>query len=316
MVTFPRLSLPLIPAVALPTSKNQLVKLGKRLAARDPAPGDEELYVAFLDAYDQVQTALVTVLRSVQWPVALPELTIVGRTKTLDTLVDKLRREHGIQLPNVRDVAGVRIVGELTLLQQTVLGSLLHGAYGGELIDRRARPTAGYRALHLACTVGGLPVEIQIRTQLQHLWAEVFERLADHWGRQVRYGGAPDHPADDVPVSFEGVPFDLRVQTIVSLQELSVTSLAEVERQLNEAQAVEAASVAPEQSGVWERVVRERLEQKNNPAAIRAAHEQLAARLEVIHGVRRRAEEMLLDLVTALDRNGPPDVDAGIVEKS
>jgi len=40
-----------------------------------------------------------------------------------------------------------------------------------------------------------LPVEVQGRTELQHRWAQVYERLAD-WlgGRSIRYGGAPERP--------------------------------------------------------------------------------------------------------------------------
>lgn len=33
-----------------------------------------------------------------------------------------------------------------------------------------------------------------MRTSQQHLWAEVVERLADHWGRQIRYGAGPEDP--------------------------------------------------------------------------------------------------------------------------
>jgi len=36
-----------------------------------------------------------------------------------------------------------------------------------------------------------MPVEVQFRTELQDLWAEVFERLGDAWGREIRYGGSP-----------------------------------------------------------------------------------------------------------------------------
>ncbi len=35
---------------------------------------------------------------------------------------------------------------------------------------------------------------MQIRTTLQHMWAEVVERLADMWGRQIRYGQPPSEP--------------------------------------------------------------------------------------------------------------------------
>lgn len=55
-------------------------------------------------------------------------------------------------------------------------------------VDRRADPRSGYRAVHLIVHVDDVPVEIQVRTELQHEWAEFFEKLADHLGRGIRYG--------------------------------------------------------------------------------------------------------------------------------
>jgi hypothetical protein len=37
-------------------------------------------------------------------------------------------------------------------------------------------------------------VEIQIRTYLQHRWAEIVEALERLWGRQIRYGDPPTNP--------------------------------------------------------------------------------------------------------------------------
>ena len=37
----------------------------------------------------------------------------------------------------------------------------------------------------------GHPIEVQVRTEWQHLWAEWFERLADQYGRGIRYGDPP-----------------------------------------------------------------------------------------------------------------------------
>ena len=36
---------------------------------------------------------------------------------------------------------------------------------------------------------GKLPIEIQVRTRLQHLWAEISEKFADELGIEVKYGG-------------------------------------------------------------------------------------------------------------------------------
>ena len=35
---------------------------------------------------------------------------------------------------------------------------------------------------------------MQIRTELQDLWAQVMEALADRWGNQIKYGGLPNDP--------------------------------------------------------------------------------------------------------------------------
>jgi ppGpp synthetase/RelA/SpoT-type nucleotidyltranferase len=44
-------------------------------------------------------------------------------------------------------------------------------------------------AFHDSCYV-----EIQLRTGLQDLWAQVFERFSDIAGRGIRYGDVPDNP--------------------------------------------------------------------------------------------------------------------------
>jgi len=60
--------------------------------------------------------------------------------------------------------------------------------------DRRLEPNHGYRAVHLIVEVENYPVEIQVRTALQHSWAEAFEKLADRLGRGIRYGDVPADP--------------------------------------------------------------------------------------------------------------------------
>lgn len=37
--------------------------------------------------------------------------------------------------------------------------------------------------------VAGKTVEIQVRTELQHMWAELSEKCADIFGSEVKYGG-------------------------------------------------------------------------------------------------------------------------------
>jgi hypothetical protein len=62
----------------------------------------------------------------------------------------------------------------------------------GAFVDRRSKPSYGYRAVHVIPSITGKPVEIQLRTQLQHLWAELSETLAFRFYVGLKYG-------EDVP---------------------------------------------------------------------------------------------------------------------
>jgi hypothetical protein len=60
--------------------------------------------------------------------------------------------------------------------------------------DLRAQPHSGYRAVHVWLNLPGLgKAEIQVRTHLQGQWANMYEAAADVVGRNIRYGGYPEH---------------------------------------------------------------------------------------------------------------------------
>jgi ppGpp synthetase/RelA/SpoT-type nucleotidyltranferase len=185
-----------------PLGTNALKRLGDKIGRREPLdPGDVDLYQAFLlDAKNRVnavQQAVEEIIEQTSKP--LPRLAsadIAGRDKTLSTLADKLERSPSEKLPAIHDVAGVRIVARMTLLEQGILTSALMGLFDQTIdcsrppkrIDRLESPSHGYRAMHLVVWPSGRPVEIQVRTTLQHAWAQYMEVLGDRWGREPRYG--------------------------------------------------------------------------------------------------------------------------------
>lgn len=175
----------------LPISRNQLDKLGDRLRDADsPASEDFELLETVLGAYDEALQDVRSRLRELGF-----EPTV--RLKTTGTIIDKLRRDRGSSLKTIHDLAGARIVLTGTVGVQDAAVRAVVEAYADcpvspLVVDRRADPRAGYRAVHVILRLDGIPVEVQVRTELQDLWAQLFERLADVWGRQIRYGGAPD----------------------------------------------------------------------------------------------------------------------------
>lgn len=115
-------------------------------------------------------------------------LDVSGRpAKSTTAIVEKLQRES-IRLSQIQDIAGCRIVINGLHTQNRVISDLEVLLENVRVIDRRVNPSHGYRAVHLITTTRGLPVEVQIRTRLQHTWADLSEKLADKYGQEIKYG--------------------------------------------------------------------------------------------------------------------------------
>jgi ppGpp synthetase/RelA/SpoT-type nucleotidyltranferase len=187
--------------VPLPISRNQLNKLGQRLAASDQ-PSDE--YLALLG---DVQLAYKRILNGVERVLLENGFFPTTRVKTNGTLIDKLKRVHGLVLGRVQDVAGARINGTGGLeWQDTTVAKICEifekiSQKAVRVVDRRLLPSHGYRAVHVVVFPEDVPVEIQVRTYLQNEWAQFVERLADAWGRGLRYGQAEDLQGEVIETS-------------------------------------------------------------------------------------------------------------------
>lgn len=174
-----------------PLSNSALERLGRRLVAGDePQRADIEQLHVLLGSYGPILTS------SVDQVAAKVGFVPSSRVKTTGTLVEKLRRNGGHTLSSIHDLAGMRLVvpggrAEQDRVVEQVQAVFVDGARTPKLIDRRVRPVQGYRAVHVIVYPDGYPIEIQVRTEWQHLWAEWFERLADQYGRGIRYGDSP-----------------------------------------------------------------------------------------------------------------------------
>jgi hypothetical protein len=169
-------------------SINQIDKLGRRLRKTDsPHEADLALLQEFILSHDAAKAFVERALRSIR-------LEPTSRLKTWNTTVDKLKRFQG-RLSKVHDIAGARVVQAMDLLEQDeVVDRIRTVLFAAEVIDRRKDPNHGYRAVHVIVEVEGRFVEIQVRTEMQDLWAQVIERLGDILGRGLRYGEPPDDP--------------------------------------------------------------------------------------------------------------------------
>src|SRR5262245_850816 len=168
-------------------SISQINQLGERLRkAESPSEGDLRLLNDYRLSFDQAYQAVVNRIRSL-------ELQVTGRpAKTTYSIVQKLQRER-TRLSRMQDIAGCRIVVEGVMAQEETILLLRREFPAAKVSDRRLNPSHGYRAVHLIVTIREKPVEIQIRTKLQHLWAEYSEKCADVVDPALKYGGGKVH---------------------------------------------------------------------------------------------------------------------------
>ncbi len=164
-------------------SKTQIDRLGERLKQGAPSEADlrllDEYRLSFGDAYDAI-------IRTIREKLHLEP---TGRaTKTPSSIAEKLRRES-IRLSQIQDIAGCRIIVPDVFTQDHITAILRDTFPETRVMDRRKNPSHGYRAVHVIVMSQGVSVEIQVRTALQDLWAELSEVLSDVVDSSIKYGG-------------------------------------------------------------------------------------------------------------------------------
>lgn len=168
-------------------SKTQLDRLGDRLRKGEISEVDlrllDQFRRSFADAYE-------TVVRTIRKELALEP---TGRpAKSTTSIVEKLRRES-IRLTQIQDIAGCRLIVPGIVEQNNIAQALAKLFARTTIVDRRQQPSHGYRAVHVVVNHGGKMVEIQVRTALQHLWAELSEKLSDMNDPSIKYGGGDEN---------------------------------------------------------------------------------------------------------------------------
>lgn len=187
-----------------PWSKKALRRLGDALRKDQLGPGNHPEYSEVLTWYFELCLDVQSRIEALDWePLGLIPTEVTSRAKTIDTLVAKLRRERSTPLSTVGDVAGVRFEAEMTLSVQTALIESMVAVFSDEVggsgvlvKDLREDPHSGYRAMHVLVDFPAGRCEVQIRTDLQGEWANLYEKLGDLLGRQIRYGTTPEGTAE------------------------------------------------------------------------------------------------------------------------
>jgi ppGpp synthetase/RelA/SpoT-type nucleotidyltranferase len=220
-------------------SKAQIDRLGDRLRIGKIANEDLQLLDAyrrsFTSAYEAVVQALSGQLK----------LRPTGRpAKSTTSIMDKLRRES-LRLSQMQDIAGCRVIVDDEVRQDEAVAGLMQAFVGASLFDRREVPSHGYRAVHVVVRHDGSPIEVQIRTVLQHRWAELSEKLSDVVHVSVKYGGGPAKLREML----------LKASSVVKWTELSDRRSQDLQARLENSQAtLPVGNLVEELAGIIEDV--------------------------------------------------------------
>lgn len=258
----------------------QLKRLSKFLRDGIEPSGDVPDYGEVMVFYNDVAVDVEQQIDAIDWTELLGGMRpkVTSRAKSIDTLREKLQRDPSTPLPSVQDVAGVRFEADMTLDEQDKVVDRLAATFGtGSVVrDLRKDPHSGYRAVHIWLRTP-VRVELQVRTQLQGAWANMYESAADVFGRDIRYG--------QMPVDDESA------RLVERMHLLSLDRIVTLEHSRNEVQRLELTHA--ESSRFLQTVM-------PGPKGERVANE-VAQLLGSLHRVREMLREQETDATEEMD---------------
>jgi len=167
-------------------TNTQIDRLGERLKTGEPSEADLRLLDRYRRSFMQPYEFVVKVVRDQL------NLEPTGRpAKSTASVREKLRRES-IRLSQMQDIAGCRVIVGGLIDQDRTVESLSQAFADSVTVDRRLYPSHGYRAVHVIVRHAQKPIEIQVRTTLQHLWSQWSEKVADVVDSALKYGGGTE----------------------------------------------------------------------------------------------------------------------------
>ncbi|KAA0676194.1 RelA/SpoT domain-containing protein [Azospirillum brasilense] len=174
-------------------SKGELDRAGERIRIGAETPNDLVLLDNWRASHLYVLNTFQSSLRFRRARSAGGDtITIAQRLKRRPTIIDKLRREQGMSLSRMHDIAGCRLIFPDVASLNHFRGGVLSSRAAHELVGGKERynyidhpKPSGYRGIHdvykynVGSTGGvkwnGLRLEIQYRTVVQHAWATAVE---------------------------------------------------------------------------------------------------------------------------------------------
>ena len=175
---------------AMALTNQQIDAAGERLRdAEQPAADDLAIYEEYRESFREPVASVTETALELTLDAELLEWG--GRQKTVESVVAKLRAQD-LALTGITDIGGVRIVlpslAEVNRVHQALDEGLI-----AQVKDYRGTGTKrGYRALHLILqATPDRVVELQIRSQIHNVWANLTERLQQRTGHDIKHAAGP-----------------------------------------------------------------------------------------------------------------------------
>lgn len=209
----------------LPSSewtKSQVDRLGDRLRKGDISEDDLGLLDSYRRSFSEGYEDVVSRIRG--------ELGLepTGRpAKSTTAIIDKLQRES-VRLSQMQDIAGCRVVVLDLLSQDEALERLTALFDRTAIVDRREQPSYGYRGVHVIVENSGKLIEVQVRTFLQHRWAQLSEKLSDVIDSTIKYGGGDQ----DVAMILRAMSEKIKAHEIAEARHSEVMSSEEEDEEM------------------------------------------------------------------------------------
>ncbi len=179
-------------------SKSLIDKAGRSLSGADTV--DELRYIELEDVFDEYRKNHLGLLT--EFTAEIQNLLqqdgrgyyIAQRLKRKPQIVRKLGR-FSVRLTQLQDIGGCRIIVNSNKdVDQALAIIKAKIAREGQRIVRitdyrqKGRDDSGYRALHIIVDKSGYKLELQIRSNIQHYWAENIERTSVVYGHYLKEG--------------------------------------------------------------------------------------------------------------------------------
>lgn len=129
-------------------------------------------------------------------------IEVSQRLKRASTILDKLRREPGMELGRMQDIGGCRAVLDNVEELRAVQARLRRNEHFKREVDYVDSPkTSGYRGVHVIVCYPDRDgifrfVEVQLRTQVMHDWAIAVEKFSGRIGEDLKSRRGPEPVLD------------------------------------------------------------------------------------------------------------------------